>query len=88
MNITGKTSSGFEYTIPEENLNNYELLEALGEMEDNPLLLSKTVNLLLGKEQANKLKNHVRTESGVVPTEKISDEIMDIFTNQKEAKNS
>jgi len=86
--IKGKTTSGFEYKIPEENLNNYELIEVLGEIEENPLLLSKTVNLLLGKEQANKLKDHLRTKSGTVPTDKISEEIMEIFNNQKETKNS
>ena len=86
--IKGKTKSGFEYKIPEENLNNYELIEVLGEIEENPLLLSKTVNLLLGKEQANKLKDHLRTKSGTVPTDKISEEIMEIFNNQKETKNS
>jgi len=86
--IKGKTSSGFEYKIPKENLNNYELLEVLGEMEENPLLLSKTVNLLLGKEQANKLKNHLRTESGIVPTDKMSEEIKEVFESQEEVKNS
>ena len=86
--IKGKTKSGFEYKIPKENLNNYELIEVLGEIEENPLLLSKTVNLLLGKEQANKLKDHLRTKSGTVPTDKISEEIMEIFNNQKETKNS
>lgn len=86
--IEGKTKSGFEYKVPEENLNNYELVETLGEMEVNPLLIAKTVNLLLGKEQANELKEHLRTESGVVPTDKISEEIMEIFNNQKETKNS
>lgn len=86
--IKGKTKSGFEYKIPKENLNNYELVETLGELEANPLLISKTVNLLLGKEQANKLKEHLRTESGTVPTDKISEEIMEIFESQKEAKNS
>jgi len=86
--IKGKTTSGFEYKIPKENLNNYELIEVLGEIEENPLLLSKTVNLLLGKEQANKLKDHLRTKSGTVPTDKISEEIMEIFNNQKETKNS
>lgn len=86
--IKGKTTSGFEYKIPKENLNNYELIEVLGEIEENPLLLSKTVNLLLGKEQANKLKDHLRTKSGTVPTDKISEEIMEIFDNQKETKNS
>lgn len=86
--IKGKTKSGFEYEIPEENLNNYELVETLGELEANPLLISKTVDLLLGKEQKEKLKEHLRTDSGMVPTDKISEEIMEIFNNQKETKNS
>lgn len=86
--IKGKTSSGFEYQIPKENLNNYELVEVIGEVEENPLLISKTVNLLLGKEQTEKLKEHLRTENGIVPTDKISEEIMEIFENQKETKNS
>lgn len=86
--IKGKTKSGFEYKIPEENLNNYELVEALGELEDNPLLIAKTVHLLLGKEQTEKLKNHLRAENGIVPTDKMSAEIMEIFENQKETKNS
>lgn len=86
--IEGKTKSGFDYTIPEENLNNYELVEVLGEMEDNPLLISKTVNLLLGKDQAKRLKEHLRTESGIVPTDKMSEEIMAIFESVNKTKNS
>lgn len=86
--IKGKTKSGFEYKIPKENLNNYELVETLGEVEENPLLIARTVNLLLGKEQANKLKEHLRIKNGIVPTDKISEEIMEIFENQKETKNS
>ncbi|MBO1909729.1 hypothetical protein [Sporosarcina sp. 6E9] len=86
--ITGETSSGFKYEIPEENLNNYELVEVLGELEENPLLISKTVTLLLGKEQREKLKDHLRTEGGTVPTDKISEEIMEIFNSQRETKNS
>lgn len=84
----GKTKSGFEYKIPEENLGNYELVEVLGEIEENPLLLSKAVNLLFGKEQAEKMKDHFRTESGIVPTDKISQAVMEIFESQKETKNS
>lgn len=86
--IEGKTKSGFSYKIPKENLNNYELVEVIGEVEDNPLLISKTVNLLLGKEQTEKLKNHLRTDTGIVPTDKISAEIMEIFESQQETKNS
>lgn len=86
--LTGKSKCGFEYNVPEENLNNYELMEVLGEIETNPLLLSKSVNLLLGKEQTERLKDHLRTESGMVPTDQISDVIMEIFESKKEAKNS
>ena len=86
--IEGKTKSGFEYEIPKENLDNYELVETLSEIEENPLLIVRTVDLLLGKEQKEKLKDHLRTETGTVPTEKMSEEIMEIFNKQKETKNS
>lgn len=86
--LKGQTKSGFKYEIPEENLNNYELLEALAEVEENPLLVPKVVRLLLGKEQAEKLKDHLRTETGIVPTDKLSEEIMGIFENHKDLKNS
>lgn len=88
MIITGKTKTGFMYQLQKERLNNYELLEAIGELDDNPLVLSKVVNLLLGKEQTKKLKEHVRTEDGIVPTEKLSEEITEIFQNQNLTKNS
>lgn len=86
--IEGKTKSGFEYKIPKENIDNYELVETLSEMEENPLLIVRTVDLLLGKEQKDKLKDRLRTKTGTVSTEKMSEEIMEIFNNQKEVKNS
>ena len=86
--IKGKTKSGFSYELEKERLNNYELLEAIEELEENPLVLSRVVNLLLGKEQTKKLKDHLRTENGIVPTEKMSEEITEIFQNQGETKNS
>ena len=86
--IKGKTDTGFEYEIAEENLDNYELLEILGEMEENPLVISKVINLLLGKEQKEKLKEHVRTESGIVSSGKMGEEIKAIFESVNKAKNS
>ena len=86
--IEGKTKSGFNYQITEARLENYELIEALTEVEINPLALPKTVDLLLGKEQSDKLKDHLRDEEGLVSTEKLSNEIMEIFNNEKETKNS
>ena len=86
--IKGKTKSGFSYELDKERLNNYELLEAIEELEENPLVLSRVVNLLLGKEQTKKLKDHLRTDNWIVPTEKMSEEITEIFQNQGETKNS
>lgn len=84
----GKTTSGFKYKLSKARLENYELIEALGEVEVNPLALPKTVNLLLGKEQSDKLKDHLRDDEGLISTEKLSNEIMEIFESQKETKNS
>lgn len=86
--IKGKTKSGFNYELSPARLENYELIESLNEVETNPLALPKIVNLLLGKEQSEKLKDHLRDEEGLISTEKLSNEIMEIFQNQKETKNS
>lgn len=80
--IKGKTQSGFVYEIEEARLNNYELLEAIGELEDNPMVISKMVIMLLGKEQTNQLKDHLRDEEGLVPVEKMTEEITEIFQSQ------
>ena len=87
--IKGKTSSGFEFTISKDIKNDYELIENLGELEDNPLILGKIVKQILGKEQTSKLKDHIRNENGIVPTDKMTKEIIEIFKNSgEETKNS
>lgn len=87
--IKGKTSSGFEFTISKDVKNDYELIENLGELEDNPLILGKIVTQILGKEQTAKLKDHIRNENGIVPTDKMTQEIIEIFRNGgEETKNS
>lgn len=85
-NLVGVTKSGFAYSIPKKNLNNFELVEALGEIEDNPLVLPKVLKLLLGKEQIQKLKNHLRDNDGIVDTDKMTAELEDIFKAQKKLK--
>lgn len=87
--IKGKTKTGFEYEISKDVVNNYELLENLAQLEDNPLLLPIIVKQVLGEEQAKKLKDHVRNEKGIVQTDKLTNEILDIFQNSgEEIKNS
>ena len=85
--LTGVTSTGFEYTIPEENID-MELLDALAEVDDgNVLASSKACTLLLGKEQKKALYNHVRNEKGKVPPAALIAELMDIVKNAKDGKN-
>lgn len=87
--IKGKTSSGFEFTISEDIINDYELIENLGELDDNPIILGKIVKQILGKEQTGKLKDHIRNENGIVPIDKMTQEIIGIFQSAgKETKNS
>ena len=86
--LKGTTKTGFHYVLSEKRLNNYELVDSLGKLESDPLQLSRVVNLLLGQEYADKLVEHVRDDEGLVPIDKLSDEIKDIFEMQKQVKNS
>lgn len=77
MKIT--TASGFECEIEDEALNDMELLEALigldqGESNKMPFVL----NRLLG-ENKKAMYDHVRTETGRVPVDKVSAELAEIF---------
>ena len=74
-----KTASGFEFEIEDGVLDNMELLDAIAELEENPLKLTKVVKLLLGEETKDRLYDHVRNEKGRVPAEALSTEVADIF---------
>lgn len=82
-----KTSTGFAYSINENALNNFELLDLFAEVDENPLLLPKVIKLLLGEEDKKRLYDHVRLEDGTVPVDKISNELMEIITGNNDAKN-
>ncbi len=85
--LKGTTKSGFRYEIITERLNNFELVEILSEVDENPLLLPKMLNLLLGEHQSKNLKNYLRDEEGLVSTDKIREALEDIFAAQNKIKN-
>lgn len=86
--IRGKLESGFEYEIAEEVRDNMELLDAIVEAEENPLAVSKVVQLLLGNEQRKQLYDHLRTEKGNVPIMAVSRAVAEIFRGSgQEVKN-
>ena len=81
----GTTKTGFPFDISMERMENYEVVETIAEIDENPLVLPRLLNLLLG-DQVAVLKDHVRGEDGMVPTQKLMDEVRDIFESQNVKK--
>lgn len=84
--LRGTTKTGFQFEIPEENLDNMELIDALSEADQgNKLAVSRVCELLLGKSLKKALYDHVRISDGRVPTEALSSEILDIIMYKGES---
>ena len=84
--ISGKTRTGFEYAIADDVFDDYEILELMGKVKKNdPLAIFELIERLLGEEQKDQLKDHVRV-NGRVPMSAINDEIVDIFSNEEVKK--
>ena len=78
--LTGKTQSAFYFEIDETELDDMEFVEALAELDENPLKFPKVCNMLLGKEQKEKLYDHLRNEKGKVPVDAVSNAITEIMS--------
>ena len=86
--IEGKTASGFEYKITEDALDDYDLLEALTDIDSgNYQKITVVVDHLLGKEQKEMLKKHIR-ENGRVSAKAMISEIFEILKGSQTGKNS
>ena len=81
----GTTKTGFPFDISMERMENYEVVETIAEIDENPLVLPRLLKLLLG-DQVAAFKDHVRGEDGIVPTQKLMDEVRDIFESQNVKK--
>ena len=87
--ITGKTRSGFEYSIDDELLDDFDFFESLCEIDNGQIgKVTTVITQLLGEEQKKKLKDHIRTEKGRVPASKMIEELMDIMATNNQGKNS
>lgn len=86
--MKGILTCGFEFDIPEENLDNMELIDALSEVtDDNQLAISKVATLMLGKKQKKKLYDHLRNEKGRVPIKDATDALIEILNFNQKGKN-
>ena len=85
--INGKLNCDFEYEIDESVFDDMEFLDALTEITEDGMNLSRVVRMLFGKEQRKKLYNHLKSK-GIKPTiEVIGDIVYEIMTSSEESKN-
>lgn len=89
--VEGNLSNGFEYRIPEENLDNYETFEKLCDIDEDPdenLFKIREVMIdILGREQYDGLKAYVKEQDGRISTIKMLELLKEIL-NIEEVKNS
>lgn len=81
--INGKTKSGFEYSVDENVMDNWEWFE---EMSDGTMSGEvRAAKMLFSDEEYKRLKEHCRNEKGVVPAKKMDAEIAEIimYVNSK-----
>lgn len=84
--IRGTTQSGFEFVIEDSALDDWELLEAMEELDSNPGAFVKVAKSLLSNEYYNALKKHC-TKNGKVVMHKVIAEIEEMLNSNKEIKN-
>ena len=85
-NITGKTSSGFEYSYDKRVLTDWDFVSLLGTLTDKDIKESvklanvrKLLFFVLGEEQTNSLISHVRElNDGFAPMEEVMKEVGEI----------
>ncbi len=87
--ITAKTADGFEIELDENVLDNAELLDALGGMEDGDVFdMGRLAQRLLGKDGRKKLYDHLRTPEGRVPVAAVANALGELLRSFAAGKNS
>lgn len=88
--VEGKLSNGFEYKIEDENLDNYETLEKLWDIDKDPensYLIREVMIDIIGREQYDGLKAYVKEKDGRISAKKMFDLLSEIL-QVEEVKNS
>lgn len=91
--MTGKTKSGFRFSVDERLLDDWRLLSAIALTEtqdasDQIRGAHELVSLLLGEKEKDLLDFIAKRNDGFVPTSQVTKIIAEIITEVKELKNS
>lgn len=84
----GRTNSGFEFEVDKEVFDDWDLLEKLNAIDKgNDALTVDVAKAVLGEEQLEALKEHVRSDTGKVSIRKMMGELEEILEACGPAKN-
>ncbi len=87
--ITAKTQDGFEIELDDNVLNDVELLDALGGMQDGNIFdLGRLAQRLLGSEGKKKLYDYLRGPDGRVPVAAAATALGELMNSFAAGKNS
>ena len=84
--VQAETKRGFQYTLTDERLDDFETVELLMEAERDPSKIIYAAQRLLGDDQYQSLKEHIRKD-GKISTVAMMEEINDILLGSQTAKN-
>lgn len=90
--IEGVTKSGFAFSIDDDALDDFELLEDLNRLDSGAAqVVPDIVRRLLGAEQLGAMREHLRGENGRVKVTAAAQELADIMAiaceQSRKAKN-
>ena len=71
---------GFELEIEDANLDNWEVLEVIDELEEHPERAVRLARMILGEKAYRMLKEHCRDDSGKVSMEKMMAALEEILS--------
>lgn len=91
--VTGVTSTGFKFSVNEAVIEDWRFVTAIADAEsdDDRAKLQGTaqmVRLLLDRKSERALMEHVKREDGIVPTEAVQKEVVEIFNAIGDRKKS
>lgn len=86
--IKGKTTSGFEFEINRDKLDDMEFIDLLADLKDGDYLkFSRIADFMLGKDQKARLYEHIRKINGQARISLFAEEMKEILLFNGEVKN-
>lgn len=86
--IKGKTTSGFEFEINRDKLDDMEFIDLLADLKDGDYLkFSRIADFMLGKDQKARLYEHIRKAHGQARISLFAEEMKEILLFNGEVKN-